>query len=192
VLRLEAEHAIPKQRIDKLENGKEQARRNELVEQKKRGAFTERNQRLEAESKVIEERNMRLQAEQWLQSQWIDELENEKRQALSNDLLEQEKRQWESDLLKERNQGLDVELKVIQEKNMKLEAESMVIEERNRRLEAERMVQVKWIDELEKEKEQAQRNDLQRESELLKEKNQRLEAEIHADSHLNHTLKVFT
>jgi hypothetical protein len=52
------------------------------------------------------------------------------------------------------------------------------------------VVRSKWIDGLEKEKEQAHRNDLQRESDLLRDRNLRLEAEIHADSHLNHTLKV--
>ncbi len=151
--------------------------RKEITGEAKSKVTDDKNLRLKAESKVIQERNLRLKAEQVLQSNWIDELEKEKEQARRYDLLEQEKRVLESDLLKARNQGLEAEL--------------MVIEERNRRLEAERMVQVKWIDELEKEKEQARRNDLQRESELLKERNQRLEAEIHADSHLNHTLKVF-
>jgi hypothetical protein len=58
---------------------------------------------------VIEERNLRLEAEQVVQSYLI---------------LEQEKRGLESDLLKERNHGL--------------EAESMVIEKRNQRLEESR------------------------------------------------------
>jgi hypothetical protein len=73
-------------------------------------------------------------------------------------------------------------------------------------------IQSKWIDELEKEKEQARRNGLleeekrrlesdllkernhrqEAESKVMEEKNQRLEAEKRADSHLNHTLKVCT
>ncbi len=204
ILRLEAEQVVQSKWIDELEKEKEQARRNLSCPFALRKSFLksgvhsnqeefwptemspptphssprtilidllkERNQGLEADSKVIEERNLRLEAEQVVQSKWIDELEKEKEQAHRNDL------QRESDLLKERNQ--------------RLEAESKVIEERNLRLEAEQVVQSKWIDELEKEKEQAHRNDLQRESDLLKERNQRLEAEIHADSHLNHTLKV--
>jgi hypothetical protein len=85
-----------------------------------------------------EEINLRLKAEQAVQRRRIDELEKEREQALRNGLLEQEKGGLESNLLMERNK--------------RLEAESKVIEERN----------------------------------------QRLEAEIHADSHLNHTLKVCT
>jgi hypothetical protein len=232
-LRLEAVHAVQRRWIDELEKEKEQALRNDLLEQEKRGLesdhLKERNQRLEAESKVIEERNLRLEAEQVAQSKRINELEEEYAQALRNDLLEQEKRRSESDLLKERNQRLEAESKVIEERNVvqgnwidelekeyvqalrndlleqekrrsesdllkernqRLEAESKVIEEGNLRLEAEQVVQRKRIDELEKEKERALRNDLQREADLLKEKNLRLEAEIHADSHLNHTLKV--
>jgi hypothetical protein len=115
--------------------------------------------------------HLRLEAEHAVQRRRIDELEKEKEQGRRNGLLEQEKREMESDLLKERNQ--------------RLEAESTVIEERNR-------FKRTRINELEKEKEQAHRNDLQRESDLLKERNQRLEAEIRADSHLNHTLKVCT
>jgi hypothetical protein len=162
-LRLEAEHAVQRQRIDKLEKEKN---------------------RLEADSKVIEERNLWLEAEQVVQIKWIDELEKEYVQARRNNPFEQEKTRLESDLLEERNQ--------------RLEAESNVVEERNLRLEAEQVVHSKLIDELEKEKEQARINDLLEqekrglESDLLKERNQRLEAEIYADSHLNHTLKVCT
>jgi hypothetical protein len=114
---------------------------------------------------------LRLDAEHAVQRQWIDKLEKEKEQRLRNDRLEQEKRRF---------------------------LESEVVKERNLRLEAEHAVQSKWIDELEKEKEHARRNDLleqekrRLESDLLKERNQRLEAEKHADSHLNHTLKVCT
>jgi hypothetical protein len=141
-LRLEAEHAVQRQRIDQLEKENKQDRRNDLLEQEKRESksdlLQERNQGLEAESKVIEERNLRLEAEQVVQSKWIDELKKDKEQARRNDLLEQEKRGLESDLLKEKNQRLEAESKVIEERNL------------------------------------------------------RLEAEIHADSHLNHTLKVCT
>jgi hypothetical protein len=264
-LRLEAKLAVQRQRIDELEKEKEQALRNNLLEQETGGLKSDllkvRNQRLEAELKVVEEGNMRLEAEQVVQSTRIGELENkkgassekrcctckkglesyllkernqelekEKEKAQKNDHFEHEKRRLESNLLKERNQRLEAESKFIEERNLRLEAEqvvqnkwidglekekeqarrndlqresdllkernqrleaeSNVTEERNKRLEAEQVLQSKWIDELEKEKEQALRNDLQRESDLLKERNQRLEAEIHADSHLNHTLKV--
>jgi hypothetical protein len=178
---LEAEHAVHSKWIDELEKEQEQALKNYVLEQEKGGLKSnhhrERNQSLEAESMVIAERNLRLEAEQVVHTKWIDELETKKEQARRSDLLEQ-------DLLKERNQ--------------RLEAESKAIEERNLRLEAEQVVQSKWIDELEKEKEQARRNDFfeqekrRLESDLLKERNQRLETEIQADSQLNHTLKVCT
>jgi hypothetical protein len=100
ILRLEAEHAVQRRRIDELEKEKEQThQRNDRLEQEKR-TF---------ESEVVKERNLRLEAEQAVQSKWIDELEKEKEQARRNVLLEQEKRRLESDLLKERNQRLEAE-----------------------------------------------------------------------------------
>jgi hypothetical protein len=63
-----------------------------------------KNQRLEAELKVIEERNLRLEAEQVVQSKWIDELEKEKEQAHRNGL------QRELALLKEKDQRLEAEI----------------------------------------------------------------------------------
>jgi hypothetical protein len=147
---------VQREWVGELEKDKDQALRNDLFEHEKR------NPGLEAESKNIEERNMKLEEEQVIQGQWIDELKEEKEEARRNDL------QRESDLLKERNQ--------------RLEAESKVIKERDMWLEAEQVAQSKRIDELEKEKEQAQRNVLLEreqwglESDLLKERNQRLEA----------------
>ena len=114
------------------------------------GLLEKRNQRLEAESKVIEERNLCLEAELVVQSKRIDELEKEKEEALRNEVLH-EKRGLAAYLLMERNL------------------------------------------ELQKETKQARRiHRLEQELDLLKERNERLEAEIHADSHLNHTLKVCT
>jgi hypothetical protein len=52
-----------------------------------------------------------LEAEQVIQSKWIAEIEEEKEQARRNDLLEQEKRRLEWNLLMERNQRLETEIR---------------------------------------------------------------------------------
>jgi hypothetical protein len=100
ILRLEAEHAVQRQRVDELEKEQnKQTQRNGRLEQEKRML----------ESEVVKERNLRVKAEQAVQSKWINELQKEKEQAQRNDLLEQEKRELESDLLKERNHRLEAE-----------------------------------------------------------------------------------
>ncbi len=176
-LRLEAEHGVQRQRIDELEKEKEQARRNNFHEQEK----------MALESDLLKERNVRLEAEQVVQSKWIDNLENEYiKLALRNDLLEKEQRGLESNLLMERNQELEKEKKqeqrndlleqektglksdLLKERNQRLEAESkVIIEERNLLLETEQVVQSKWIDELEKGKEQAESEFAESEDELI-------------------------
>ena len=100
ILRLEAEHAVQRQRIEMLEKEKEQSQRNDRLEQEMR--------RLEWE--VVKDRNLRLETEHAIQIKWIDELEKEKEQAQRNDFFEQEKRRLKSDLLKERLQRLETEI----------------------------------------------------------------------------------